>query len=189
MKYTPHIVGAVAVVAIAGAVSGATIGESPMLKRGHTDTLPEAQIVTAGNAALTDRDMPPDHYALETPNGTVEVAELALRGRMHRSRGDMWWDGRRDEGPVNMTASYDFRETASPERIAHEEALLAFTGSRAQYQENAAAPAAPRRAIRAEAPLALAEPAEIEATPANAEAQPTIGNAKTVNVSAALALN
>ena len=42
----------------------------------------------------------------------------------------MWWDDRSDQS-VDMNAGYDFYDTASPERIAHEEALLAYTGARA----------------------------------------------------------
>lgn len=193
MKFTPQILGAVAVVAIAGAVSGATIGESPVLKRGHTDTMPQAQIVTAGNAALNSSKRPPDHYPLETPQGTIEVGELALHGRLRDRGGDMWWE-RRGEDRAELSAGYDFYGTASPERIAHEERLLAFTGDRAEYQDRNqrhAPPPSQARRTRAEAPMALAEPVEVavvdDAPVEEVQAEPSIGNSKTVDVTAALA--
>ena len=192
MKFTPHILGAVAVVAIAGAVSGATIGDSPVLDRGQTDTMPTAPIVSASNTAMRNAERLPDHYPLKTPNGTVEVAELSLHGRMRDRGGDMWWEGR-DADRVNMDAGYDFYETASPERIEHERRLLAFHGEKAQRAEpvrQAPQQAQPQRMTRAEAPMALAEPAEItSAQPApQRAAEQSIGNSRTVDVTAALAL-
>ncbi|QZD91911.1 hypothetical protein K3162_10150 [Qipengyuania xiapuensis] len=199
MKYTPHILGAVALVTIGGALSGAAIGDMRMIERSHTDTLPEAQMVRAGNSALQSGERPPDHYALETPEGTIEVGELALHGRMRNSTDGMWWEGRR-ERPVELSARYDdFYSEADAARLAREEALLAFTGSRAEYQvrrEEEAARAVATEALaqarsqpamtRAEAPMTLAEPAEI-ATPAPSAREPRRGNAKTIDVSAALA--
>ncbi|MBX7539585.1 hypothetical protein [Qipengyuania sphaerica] len=187
MKYAPHVLGAVAVVTIAGAVSGATIGESPMLQRGQTDTLPQAQIVSASNAAMDSSRRPPDHYPLKTPEGTIEVAELALHGRLRNRGGDMWWEGRSDDR-VDLSAGYDFYETASPERIAREERLLAFHGEQPQEQVRHVE----RQVMtRAEAPMALAEPVELavaEAAPVAREPEPTsIGNSKTIDVAATLA--
>ena len=181
MKITPQMLGAVAVVAIAGAVSGATIGDSQVLMRGHTDTLPEAQIVTAANAEMRTMRNPPNHYPLETKDGTIEVAELALHGRLRDRGGDMWWEGREDDRAM-MGAGYDFYATASPERIEHERRLLAF------HAGNEAQPLAPRQPTRAEAPMALAEPAEIVREPEVIKAsEERIGNAKTVDIGEALA--
>ncbi|MXO49329.1 hypothetical protein GRI69_13805 [Erythrobacter vulgaris] len=191
MKFAPQILSAVAVVAIAGAVSGATIGDSPVLKEGHGDTLPEAPIINASNDALRHTTRPPDHYPLKTPEGTIEVAELALHGRLHDRGGNMWWDDRSDQS-VDMNAGYDFYETASPERIAREEALLAYTGGRADGHsrpvEEIHDPVL-QRVTRAEAPMVLAEPAELEVAESSdrTAAEPRIGNSKTVNVAAALA--
>ena len=187
MKFTPHIVGAVAMVTIGGAVSGAMIGESPVLKRGHIDSLPEAQMVMAGNDTMRSTKRPPDHYPLKTPKGTIEVAELALHGRLRDRGGDMWWEGRSD-ARADLDANYDFYGTASPERIAHERRLLAFTDGNAEFRQadRDAAPVAERRMTRAEAPMALAEPVEIAAAPEPAKTQ-RIGNAKTVDVADALA--
>ena len=192
MKFTPPILGAVALVAIAGAVSGATIGDSPVLNRGLTDTMPTAPIVSASNASMRSAERLPDHYPLKTPNGTIEVADLSLHGRMRDRGGDLWWEGRGDDR-ARMNAGYDFYETASPERIEYERRLLAFHGEKAPRAQ--AAPATPQqprveaRMTRAEAPMALAEPAEV--VPAEPAIQPaseaSIGNSRTVDVSAALA--
>ena len=194
MKYAPHIAGAVALITMAGAVSGAAIGDSRILQRDHSDSLPEAQLVTAGNADLRSSERPPDHYPLETPDGTLEVAELALHGRMRASNDSNWWEQRADNR-AELAAEYgDFYATADAERLAREEALLAFTGGRADYQVRLEERAvAPRHSMtRAEAPMALAEPVEINEPAPVAERvtssrEPKTGNAKTVDVTAALA--
>ena len=192
MKYTPHILGAVAMVAIAGALSGATIGESRMLAGGQGDNLPETQLVTASNQAMRDAKSLPDHYPLKTPEGTIEVAELALHGRLRDRGGDMRWQDRNNE-PDRAGDSYDFYETASPERIAHEEALLAFTGGKADGQDRIrdTEPAEHTRLSRAEAPMALAEPTEITTNDRDVVelSEANIGKSKTIDVTAALAQN
>ncbi len=187
MKITPQVLGAVAVVAIAGAVSGATIADTPMLTRSHSDTLPEAQIVSVGNQALRSAERPPNHYPLVTPDGTIEVAELALHGRMRDRGGAMWWDDG-DTDRVDLNAEYDFYATASPERIEHERRLLAFTEG---PQEQSARHTSSQTVTRAEAPMALAEPvAVVVTTPAPARPQlastTQVGGAQSVDVSAAL---
>ena len=189
MKFAPHILGAVAVVGVAGALSGATIGDSPVLKKAHSDTMPEAPIVRAGDNARLAAQNPPDHYPLKTAKGTVPVEELALRGRMRDRGGDLWWEGR-DSDTRQLDAGYDFYETASPERIEHERRLLAFHAGRAPATSaQAEQPAKPARLSRAEAPLALADPVELEiASPAppTAAAANRTGNSKTVDVVAVL---
>ncbi|MBX7533632.1 hypothetical protein K3165_11920 [Qipengyuania sp. 1XM1-15A] len=195
MKYAPHIAGAVALITMAGALSGAAIGDSRILERDRYDTLPEAQMVTAGNAGLRTGERPPDHYPLKTPEGTIEVAELALHGRMRGSSDGVWWEERGGDR-VELAGEYgDFYASADAERLAREEALLAFTGGRAEYQvrleeRQQAAPAAgtSQRMTRAEAPMALAEPAAINEPQAPASPrEPSTGNAKTIDVTAALA--
>lgn len=192
MKLTPQIVGAVALVGMAGALAGAAIGESPVLARSQSDTLPTSTIVTTANASLHTTKNLPDHYPLQTPAGTVEVADLALRGRLRNQSTDVWWD-RQDERRAEADGDYDFYLTASPEEIEHERRLLAF------YERTTPAPPAqpdlqPSRTVRtvtrAEAPMALAEPAEITA-PAPAPVVATrasVGNSRTVDVAATLAI-
>lgn len=189
MNYAPHMLGAVALVAIGGALSGAAIGDTRILERNHADTLPEARIVKAGNEALRNGERPPDHYPLETPQGTIEVAELALHGRMRDSAAGMWWEDEREEAARLSSPRYDFYAEADADRLAREEALLAFTGSSAEYQ---ARRETPQRMTRAEAPMALAEPAERPVQQAEPETapsprEPSTGNAKTIDVTAALA--
>ncbi|MFK4005219.1 hypothetical protein [Qipengyuania sp. NPDC077563] len=185
MRFTPQMLGAVAVIAMAGAVSGATIGESPILTRTHADSVPQSAVVSTSNAALARKDSPPNHYPLETENGTIEVAELALHGRLRDRGGKMWWQDRDDRELVATDDEYDFYRTASPERIAHEERLLAFTGARAERSEFGDEHQEPTRMMtRAEAPMALAEPAELDTRNGPSSA----GNAKTINVAGVLAL-
>lgn len=199
MKYAPQMLGAVALATIGGALSGAAIGDTDMLTRGHHETLPKTAPVFAGNAALHSGQRPPDHYPLETPYGTIEVAELALHGRMRNAVDPGWWE---DRSRMELGAEYDFYAQASDERIAREEALLAFTGDRqplhARRVEHAAIYTATDRPLtrtsRAEAPMALAEPAEIPTPPAAERVavltsrEPSSGNAKTIDVAAALAV-
>ena len=192
MKFTPHMLGAVAVVAIAGAVSGATIGDTPVLSQGLTETIPDAPIVSASNAKMRNTERLPDHYPLKTPNGTIEVAELSLHGRMRDRGGDMLWVGR-DKERAHMNTEYDFYETASAKRIEHEHRLLAFLGKTAAHakvdREASQQATTKARMSRAEAPMALAEPAEIappEPAVQRADTE-SIGNSRTVDVTAALA--
>ena len=197
MTFSPRALCAVVAVAIAGAASGAMIGDNPVLKRSHADTLPEAQFVTATDAALRSGQRPPDHYPLETPDGTIEVAELALHGRMRSRGGSMWWDGPADHraDTADLNAEYDFYATASPERIAHERRLLAFTeGPDRSYAqpEPGPEPEPQRPPTRAEAPMALAEPAAVTSSEQRSAAvtvtrTATIGNSKSISVADALA--
>ncbi|MBX7459791.1 hypothetical protein K3180_02170 [Qipengyuania sp. YG19] len=191
MKFAPQILGAVVIVAIAGAVSGAMIGDSTVLKEGYSDTLPETPIIGASNDGLRNMASLPDHYPLKTPEGTIEVAELALHGRLHDRGGSIWREDRSNES-AKLSAGYDFYKTASPERIAREGALLAYTGGRAERLDSSieeTGPPARQRITRAEAPMALAEPVKIEIAGHSqaAPAEPKIGNSKTVDVAAALA--
>ncbi|WP_340588889.1 hypothetical protein [Erythrobacter alti] len=80
MKISPWILGAAALVPIAGAVAGASVSTDPIgVTQDVTALLPERPLVS--NKAPMHRESLPNHYALETPEGVVEVADLALRGR------------------------------------------------------------------------------------------------------------
>ncbi len=191
MRFTPQMLGAAAVIGMAGAVSGAAIGESPILTRSHSDSLPQSTVVSTANKSLTQRGSPPDHYPLETKHGTIEVAELALHGRLRERGGKMWWEDRETDDRAEMNGEYDFYRTASPERIAHEERLLAFTRGRAdlsRIEEDTFVPS--RSRVRAEAPMALAEPVElsIQDTGISQGNEQRAGKAKTIDVSVVLAL-
>ena len=190
MRITPHMLGAAAVIGMAGAVSGAAIGESPILTRSHSDSLPQSTVVSTASKSLTQRGSPPDHYPLETEQGTIEVAELALHGRLRERGGKMWWEDRETDDRAEMNGEYDFYRTASPERIAHEERLLAFTRGRdlSRIEEDTFVPS--RSRVRAEAPMTLAEPVELSAHDMGISQrnEQRAGKAKTIDVSGVLAL-
>ena len=189
MKYLPHMIGAVAIAAVAGAVSGQAIGDTEVLRAASQDTLPDAQPFATGSQPRTDR-RPPDQYPLKTPDGTIAVSELALHGRL-RDSAQAYWQRRGAQG-AELSASYaiDFDEEALV-RLAREEALIAYTS-----QPRAVAPVAaqpieePQRQTRAEAPMALAEPEPRAAPQSRVALEPrpaqSIGRAKTVDVAAAL---
>ena len=80
MKVTPWILGAAALVPFAGAYAGANIGSEPLTNnRDINEILPSRP--TVAEAAPRQVERLPSHYDMETPEGTVEVAELSFRGR------------------------------------------------------------------------------------------------------------
>ena len=189
MKHAPHILGAVAIAAIVGALSGAAIADTPILTRAQTVTPGDAPLSTVGNAAMRNVRPLPNHYPLETPKGTIEVAELALHGRLRDRGGDMWWE-REEQRSTDLDAKYDFYATASPERIAHERRLLAFTEG--PQRAEAPQPPPPPSITRAEAPMALAEPAAVASpTPSTDTTVPaairSAGSSRSADPSVALA--
>ncbi|KLE34746.1 hypothetical protein [Aurantiacibacter luteus] len=88
MNISPWILAAAVAVPLAGAVAGHAMSTDPIGVRSDvTASLPQTSAIQAGAAGNPTRDRLPDHYAMETPEGRVEVAELALRGRYRdRSR-------------------------------------------------------------------------------------------------------
>jgi hypothetical protein len=81
MKATPLFLGACALVSIAGVVSGATINTHP-IQRGSVgmNQINRPGIDFASDNGLSDQVAPPDHYAISTPEGRFDVAELSNRG-------------------------------------------------------------------------------------------------------------
>lgn len=78
----PWFVGACAFAAIAGMVSGATVNTQPLQRAGigmHEIARPDIAFDPSGDG-LSEQVAPPDHYALSTPEGRFEVAELSSRG-------------------------------------------------------------------------------------------------------------
>lgn len=86
MKISPWILGAAALVPVAGALAGAAVNTDPVGPGGDVSAALPQQTVFAQDAAPRTRDRLPDHYAMETPEGRVEVAELAMRGRYGQAR-------------------------------------------------------------------------------------------------------
>lgn len=82
MKVSPWILGAAALVPAAGAVIGSHMSTDPVGQRADvTETLPVGSTAAYANATPRTAERLPDHYAVKTPDGVVEVHELAMRGR------------------------------------------------------------------------------------------------------------
>ncbi|GGD88740.1 hypothetical protein GCM10011515_05520 [Tsuneonella deserti] len=82
MQATPLFLGACALASIAGVVSGATINTRPIQHAGigmEEIVRPAIQFGAAGSE-LSEQVSLPDHYAMRTPEGIVEVGELSMRG-------------------------------------------------------------------------------------------------------------
>jgi hypothetical protein len=78
---------ACAFASIAGAVGGATINTSPIQKAGiGSEMLPQADFAFDPADSGLPEAAPPDHYAMTTPAGRVEVAELSTRGLYAQQR-------------------------------------------------------------------------------------------------------
>lgn len=162
MKVSPWILGACALVPVAGAVAGMSLNTTPLAPE-RVSSIPSGSPVTAADAAPQTRARLPDHYAMETPEGRVEVHELAMRGR----EADRW--------------------RAAQAREARYEADLAAMESRWAEQEvesRAAAALAP-------APLDLGEPARVTVEPQMVlvEESHKVATSRSINVSLALELD
>ena len=82
MKVSPWILGAAALVPVAGALAGSNIGTEPVgLHDDVIASLPETSASYERGGPALEQERLPDHYAMETPEGRVEIADLALRGR------------------------------------------------------------------------------------------------------------
>lgn len=175
MKTGYVLLGAAALVGIAGALAGAAIGTSPMMRDSTGSELPEAPIVTAGNHGLRTTQTTPDHYAVITPDGRIEAGEIALRGQMRKARTRPMPPGY-DFDPQTDRQHYSEAEMS---RLASEEALIAYTSR--PPAPALASPTLPGYQEQA------AEPGAGLADPVVEPIRQTIGNAKVVDVNAALA--
>lgn len=84
MPATPLILGAIPCAIFAGALIGTNIPTEPV---NHTaadplEQIPQHQVESRSLAEARNLVAPRNHYPLETPDGTVEVAELAYHGRL-----------------------------------------------------------------------------------------------------------
>ena len=81
MKLSPLILGAAALVPIAGAAIGANLNTTPVgAIEDATASIPQQALFTPTKDPYSSQARLPDHYAMETPQGRVEVSELAIRG-------------------------------------------------------------------------------------------------------------
>lgn len=87
MKATPLFLGACAFASIAGAVGGATTNTDPIQRGGiGSEMLPERSFAfDPADDGMPD-EAPPDQYAMITPQGRVEIAELSTRGLYSQQR-------------------------------------------------------------------------------------------------------
>lgn len=86
MTTKPWFLGACAAACIAGAVGGATMPTSPKQDRSDIlDEIPQHEIAMPSAEQARKMIAPRNHYALETPEGRIEVAELSEHG-LYRDR-------------------------------------------------------------------------------------------------------
>ncbi len=87
MKAKPFFIGACVLASVAGAVGGATTNTIPLQNGGiGLDMLPERHVAFDASESSVPEVALPDHYAMTTPQGRVEVAELATRGLYAQQR-------------------------------------------------------------------------------------------------------
>jgi hypothetical protein len=95
MQATPLFLSACALASIGGIVSGATINTQVIQHAGiGMDDINHPTIAfDPADTGLSDQVAPPDHYALNTPAGRFEVAELSNRG-LYAQRRFGWREAR-----------------------------------------------------------------------------------------------
>lgn len=87
LKVPPWVLGAVALVPLAGALIGNSVNTDPLgVASDVTSTIPDRPLDVAYQRPLESSPRLPDHYAMETPEGVIEVAELAFYGRYRDRR-------------------------------------------------------------------------------------------------------
>ena len=178
MKISPHLLVAAAVVAVGGAVGGSAIGDSPIIARSSQDSLPEAQVAFVPQTPRQASERPPNQYPLQTDEGTIPVAELALHGRYRDTAHarSMLRANRQEQATLASVEQY--YSDADVERLAHSD----LNADRSQQMSAGYVPQQqPPEQTQAVTP-AQPEPA---ATQANS-GEVRIGNAKSIDVAAAL---
>ena len=149
-SFSGKLLGALGLVVVAGAASGAAIGSSSMISHnGHDSALPEAPVVTSNLSSGLSGSLP-EHYAIETPEGRFNVAELRSRG-LDRDRYRAV-----DEYLAEQEQIADMLADAEQPRIEP----VAF----AQERRELHATAQPVETAAPQPPLALAEPVSTAAT-------------------------
>lgn len=141
MQATPLFLGACALASIAGAVGGANLSTTPIERASIGSDLIQRPEIAFDRSDTGQTVALPDQYAMTTPDGRVEVAELSTRGLYAQRR-------------------YSVREVVfepAPE--------AAFE---AGFEEGPTIEDAPNGAESGTA-LALAEPAELPAEPSPAD--------------------
>ena len=143
MKATPLFLGACALASIVGAVGGTTINTSPLQGAGLGSAMIAQRAVVADASDYGhQQEILPDHYAMTTPEGRIDVSDLANRGLYAQQR--YGW----------QTATYE--EPVEPE-LAPENLEDLGLEEPASLPDNAHEAAGP--------PLDLATPTNVQVTP------------------------
>ena len=83
MKPTPAILGAITLAITAGTALGMSTPTDPLTNYSDTlSTLPQHAMESRSSDAARKMIAPRDQYPLETPEGVIEVSELAYHGRL-----------------------------------------------------------------------------------------------------------
>lgn len=200
MKISPLLVGALAIAPIIGAFAGHRMSAEPLTTATDvTAALPDRPHYARADAAPKTTPRLPDHYAMETPEGRVEVHELAMRGRFH-NRYDALdrYQARTEENLAYLEARWDYDELDKraeqalasdgyryrPEPTANADREIAHYSASEQARTGEAVPAASPRLYDGPAITQPVEPGPVEI----AAPQPRSGQPKVVDVRRELAL-
>lgn len=116
MKAKALFAGALAVAALGGATTGATLNTQPL--EAEVDPLasiPDHEIDYPSQAEIDAMKAPHNHYALETPQGRVEVTELAYHGRLRdEHEAHLAWEAAREREAEYLAAQYEQAQDAAP---------------------------------------------------------------------------
>ncbi|MXO97256.1 hypothetical protein GRI34_12595 [Erythrobacter aquimaris] len=178
MKISPHLLVAAALVAVGGAVGGSAIGDSPIIARSSQDSLPEAQIAFAPQTPRQASERPPNQYPLQTADGTIPVAELALHGRYRdtaHARSMLRAKDQEQATPASVEQYYSDEEI---ERLAYSDLNAGQSRQMAAEYSRLERPSEQTPS----SPLPQADPG----VPSAASSEVWIGNAKSIDVAAAL---
>jgi hypothetical protein len=171
------IVGALLIAPAIGLAAGQAISTEPLDEATDVmDTLPERPTISITTSATPAGRRLPDHYAMETPEGRVEVHELALRGRYadRRQQVESW----RPEVEENLTVVEGGQES-----YALDPGEIAPSHSRSDKRFQAPAPEAPHETEQAETHTDDAYLARTtKDDPANTVPEPRIANMRVIDV-------
>ena len=188
MKAKPLIVGAFLLAPVMGAVAGQGMSTQPITSTTELSAaLPETSAIATQSAATRTAARLPDHYAMETPEGRVEVHELALRGR-YADRYDRYetWQPEVEENLTMQDARWvDDALDARAERALRPD-MPGDARSDAQSRQSVREPTA-HAAVDS---LRAGESGRTEAMSQNpnvSTAEPKIANMRVINVQEALA--
>lgn len=166
MIRSPMLWGAGLACALGGAVAGTALGSTPILDRPALGTYYQSHEMAPASSTV-ERRVLPDHYPLETRDGTIPVAALADRGLYSQRRYRALYASYENPQAQFAEASYHV-QADEPRFPSHDDGLS--IGDPAPEQ------AAP---TEAEPPLDLATgPSTLTAA----------GRAKTIDVETALAM-